>query len=73
MVNLSKKLFDNTHKALVGAAGNKDAKDVSRTMSAFVWSSYPDPRGNRPKRCRESGGAIFSKQASRAMSAPVGV
>ena len=41
-VNLSKKLFDNTHKMLFSAATNKDAKDVSRTMSAYIWSSYRD-------------------------------
>ncbi|MGO9423277.1 hypothetical protein [Roseiarcus sp.] len=41
-VVLSQKLFDNTHKMLLSAATNKDAKDVSRTMSAFFFSSYRD-------------------------------
>ena len=41
-VILSKKLFDNTQKMLLSAATHKDAKDVSRTMSAFVNSSIRD-------------------------------
>ncbi len=41
-VILSKKLFDNTQKMVSSAATNKDAKDVGRTMSAFVNSSYRD-------------------------------
>ena len=71
-VNLSKKLFDNTHKALVGAAGNKDAKDVSRTMSAFVWSSYRD-LGENAEAVSRIWRRYFLETASRAMSAPVGV
>ena len=45
-VILSKKLFDNTQKMLLSAATHKDAKDVGRTMSAFVNSSYRDIAGN---------------------------
>ncbi len=45
-VVLSKKLFDNTQKMLFSAATHKDAKDVGRTMSAFVNSSYRDVAGN---------------------------
>jgi N-glycosylase/DNA lyase len=41
-VTVSKKLFDNTQKMLFSASTNKDAKDVSRTMSAFFFSSYRD-------------------------------
>ncbi len=39
---LSKRLFDNTQKLWLSAATNKDAKDVGRTMAAFVNASYRD-------------------------------
>jgi len=45
-VVLSKKLFDNTQKMVLSAATHKDAKDVGRTMSAFVNSSYRDIADN---------------------------
>ena len=41
-VILSRKLFDNTQKMLLSAPAHKDAKDVSRTMFAFVNSSIRD-------------------------------
>jgi hypothetical protein len=34
------RMVDNTEHMLFSAATNKDAKDVSRTMSAFVNASY---------------------------------
>ena len=46
LVILSKKLFDNTQKMVMSAATHKDAKDVGRTMSAFVNSSYRDIADN---------------------------
>ena len=36
------RMLDNTQHALSRAASNKDAKDVSRTMSAFLNASYRD-------------------------------
>jgi len=39
---LSRKLFDNSHRLFMGASTNKDAKDVCRTMSAFLNASYRD-------------------------------
>ena len=39
---LSKRLFDNTQKLCRSAAMHKDAKDVSRTVGAFVNASYRD-------------------------------
>ncbi len=39
---LSKRLFDHTQKLCRSAAMHKDAKDVSRTMGAFVNESYRD-------------------------------
>jgi|SRR5208337_4626238 len=39
---LSGKLFDNTQKLCRSAATHKDAKDASRTMAAFVNTSYRD-------------------------------
>jgi hypothetical protein len=39
---LSRRLFDNTQKLCHSAAMHKDAKDVSRTLGAFVNASYRD-------------------------------
>ena len=39
---LSKKMIDNSHKLILGASTNKDAKDVCRTMSAFLHAAYRD-------------------------------
>jgi hypothetical protein len=39
---LSMKLLYNTQKLWLSAATNKDAKDVSRTMAAFVNATYRD-------------------------------
>jgi hypothetical protein len=39
---LSRRLLDNTRKYWLGAAGHKDAKDVSRATAAFVNASYRD-------------------------------
>ena len=39
---LSGRLFDNTQKLCRSAATHKDAKDVSRTLGAFVNASYRD-------------------------------
>jgi hypothetical protein len=39
---LTGKLFDNTHTMWRSAATNKDAKDVSRTLSAYLNASYRD-------------------------------
>ena len=39
---LSRRLLDNTRKLCLSAAANKDAKDVSRAMAAFVNASYRD-------------------------------
>lgn len=43
---LSKKMFDNSQKLILGAATNKDAKDVCRTMSAFLNAAYRDLEEN---------------------------
>ena len=39
---LWERMFHNTQGMLISAATNKDAKDVSRTMSAFLNASYRD-------------------------------
>ncbi len=39
---LSRKLLDNTQKLCLSALTHKDAKDVGRTMAAFVNASYRD-------------------------------
>ena len=39
---LSGKLFDNTQKLCRSTVTHKDAKDASRTMAAFVNTSYRD-------------------------------
>jgi hypothetical protein len=39
---LSRKMFANSQKLILGAATNKDAKDACRTMSAFLNASYRD-------------------------------
>jgi hypothetical protein len=40
------RMLDNTQHMLFSAATNKDAKDVSRTMSAFLNASYRDVAQN---------------------------
>lgn len=40
------RMLDNTQHMLFTAASNKDAKDVSRTMSAFLYASYRDVAQN---------------------------
>jgi hypothetical protein len=39
---LSKKLLGNTQKIWLSTATHKDAKDVARATSAFVYTSYRD-------------------------------
>ena len=39
---LSMRFLDNTQRLWHSAATNKDAKDVSRTMAAFVNATYRD-------------------------------
>jgi hypothetical protein len=36
------RMLDNTQRMMFSAATNKDAKDVGRTMSAFLNASYRD-------------------------------
>ncbi len=40
------RMLDNTQHVLSRAATNKDAKDVSRAMSAFINASYRDVSQN---------------------------
>lgn len=40
------RMVDNTQSMLFSAATNKDAKDVSRTMSVFLNASYRDVAQN---------------------------
>lgn len=40
------RILDNTQHMLFSAATNKDAKDVARTMSAFLNASYRDVAQN---------------------------
>jgi hypothetical protein len=43
---LSMRLLDNTQRLWLGAATNKDAKDVSRAMAAFLNATYRDVSRN---------------------------
>jgi hypothetical protein len=67
---LSRKLFDNSQRLLIGAATNKDAKDVCRTMSAFLNASYRDLDENAESISR-IWRRYFREAASRVASAPI--
>ena len=67
---LSKKMFDNSQKLFLGAATNKDAKDVCRTMSAFLNASYRDFDQNAETISR-IWRRYFREAAARAASAPI--
>ena len=62
---LSKRLFDNTQKLCRSAAMHKDAKDVSRTMGAFVNESLPGHRAKRRGRSRHLGAFSPRRQFQR--------
>ena len=45
-LKLTTKLVHSTHKMLLSAATNKDARDVRRTMSAYMNATYRDVNEN---------------------------
>ena len=67
---LTRKMFDNSQKLILGAATNKDAKDVCRTMSAFLNAAYRDLDQNAETVSR-IWRRYFRDTAARAASAPV--
>jgi len=67
---LSKKMFDNSQKLILGASTNRDAIDVCRTMSAFLQAAYRDLDENAENVSR-IWRRYFRQAAARAASASV--